>query len=181
MMFPRKQQGAALFIALVVLLVVTLLALSSTREATLETRITGNFIAQQKTANDAEAGLREGESQMTSPVTPLEPACAAPYCFRNETPRYAQDFTEVESEEEGGSSTLQYLSYAPVQGDDAAYTHWYAIPAPAGAEEGAAENPEYGNMMLGIGTFRYEINTRAGNTANGQETRLRSTTAKVFN
>lgn len=181
MMLPKKQQGAALFIALVVLLVITLLALSSTREATLETRITGNFTAQQKTTNNAEAGLREGESQMTSPVKPLEPACADTYCFRNETPQYAQDFTEVESEEEGASNTLLYLSYAPVADDDGAYAHWYAIPAPAGAEEGAAENPEYGNMMLGIGTFRYEVNTRAGNTANGQETRLRSTTAKVFN
>lgn len=57
---PKRQDGATLFIALIILLVVTLLAVSSVREVTLESRMTGIFIEQQRLLNAAEAGLREG-------------------------------------------------------------------------------------------------------------------------
>ena len=42
--FPKQQRGAVLFIALIMLLVITVLAVSSMREVTLEARITGNFL-----------------------------------------------------------------------------------------------------------------------------------------
>lgn len=165
---PNRQRGAALFIALVILLIVTLLALSGVRETTLEARITGNFIDQQKQLNYAEAALRQGEKQLISPLKPLEQNdCTGSYCFRNSAPAYAPDFTAS-------------LSYS-ISGDSAQTSAWYAIPAVSGAAEGQAENPEYGNMMLGIGTFRYEVNAESKNTATGQTVRLRSTTAKVFN
>ncbi|GGK01749.1 hypothetical protein GCM10009304_29440 [Pseudomonas matsuisoli] len=57
---------------------------------------------------------------------------------------------------------------------------WYAVPLPADIPNGQAEDPEYGNLMQGIGTFRYEVNSESRN-AQGETTRLRSTTAKVFN
>lgn len=165
---PNKQRGAALFIALIILLVVTLLALSGVRETTLEARITGNFIDQQKQLNYAEAALRQGETQFISPLKPLEQNdCTGSYCFKNSTPTYEPDFT----------SSLNYS----ISGDDEQTSAWYAIPAASGAAEGQAENPEYGNMMLGIGTFRYEVNAESKNTVTGQTVRLRSTTAKVFN
>jgi hypothetical protein len=36
-------------------------------------------------------------------------------------------------------------------------------------------------MMLGIGTFRYEVNAASESTVTGQKINLRTTTAKVFN
>lgn len=165
---PNRQRGAVLFIALIILLVVTLLALSGVRETTLEARITGNFIDQQRQLNYAEATLRQGENQFISPLKPLEQNdCTGNYCFKNSAPTYEPDFTSA-------------LSYS-ISGNDAQTSIWYAIPAISGAAEGQAENPEYGNMMQGIGTFRYEVNVESTNTVTEQTVRLRSTTAKVFN
>ncbi|MDV5860258.1 PilX N-terminal domain-containing pilus assembly protein [Pseudomonas mendocina] len=167
---PNQQRGSTLFVALIMLLVITLLALSGTREVVLESRITGNFIEQQKLLNDAEAALREGEKQLTLSNKPVEPSCATgdSYCFRNEDPSYIQTFNN-------GA-----LAYAFVSGDSSA-NKWYAVPAPSGAIEGQAENPEYGNMMLGIGTFRYEVNAVSESNVTGHKANLRTTTAKVFN
>lgn len=167
---PIRQKGSTLFVALIMLLVITLLALSGAREIALESRITGNFLEQQKLLNDAEAALREGEKQLTLSNKPVEAACSSTgsYCFRDESASYAQSF-------EGGA-----LSYAFVSGDSSS-NQWYAIPAPSGATEGQAENPEYGNMMLGIGTFRYEVNAEAEDNSSGRKANLRTTTAKVFN
>lgn len=165
----NNQRGAALFVALIILLVVTVLALSGVRETTLEARITGNFIEQQKLLNNTEAALRQGERALTSPLKPLEPNnCTGAYCFLNVAPAYTQDFTTA-------------LTYSPVTGESNQTIKWYAVQAPSGATEGQAENPEYGNMMLGIGTFRYEINAETENSASNNKTNLRTTTAKVFN
>jgi len=169
--FPTRQDGSTLFVALIMLLVITLLALSGARETTLESRITGNFIEQQKLLNDAEATLREGEKQLTLSNKPVEPSCASDdsYCLLNPPggASYSQSFTSSRG-------------YVLVSGDTST-NRWYAIPAPSGATEGQAENPEYGNMMLGIGTFRYEVNTVSESTVTGQKANLRTTTAKVFN
>ena len=171
---PKRQSGAALFIALIMLLVITLLALSGARETTLESRITGNFIEQQRLLNYAEGALREGEGSLTAVLKPVEPACSSGdgYCFRDEIAANSQSFVTA-------------LPYVPVTNDSTHEMKWYAVPAPSGAVEGQSENPEYGNMMLGIGTFRYEVNAEAlnSNDPDGKERKvnLRSTTAKVFN
>lgn len=169
---PKRQNGAALFIALIMLLVITLLALAGSRETTLESRITGNFIERQRLLNYAEGALREGEGRLTDVSKPVEPDCTGDYCFRDESASNTQSFGTA-------------LAYVPVTNDSGHEMEWYAIPAPSGATEGQSENPEYGNMMLGIGTFRYEVNAEAqnNNDPDGEERKvnLRSTTAKVFN
>lgn len=57
----RDQNGATLLVALMMLLIITLLALSSMRGVSLESRITGNLRLQKTLTNAAEAGLRIGE------------------------------------------------------------------------------------------------------------------------
>lgn len=54
--FPAQQRGATLVIALAILVIVTLLAVSSMREVVLESRITGNVIEQTRLQNAAESG-----------------------------------------------------------------------------------------------------------------------------
>ena len=53
--FPAQQRGATLVIALAILVIVTLLAVSSMRESGLESRITGNVIEQTRLQNAAES------------------------------------------------------------------------------------------------------------------------------
>lgn len=170
---PNRQNGATLFIALIVLLVVTLLAVSSVREVTLESRMTGNFVDQQRLFNAAEAALREGETRMTEPAKALDVSCSGDkgYCLRATKPAYEQTFETSETYGSADGTTLGANTTVA----------WYALPAPSGSEEGAAENPEYGNMMKGIGVFRYEVNAEATNTNSERATSLRTTTAKVFN
>lgn len=185
----NKQNGAVLLIALVFLLIITTLAVTSMREVALDSRITSNLIDQKQLFNAAEAGLTDGQYRTTgtkikipgeySLATALRPLNATQICTNTDfkdpclldiTPTYQQDF----------SNANLIKSYSP---DDVTQfnegINWYAIPAPGGANSGESENPEYGNMMMGVGTFRYELNSQA---INGDgEVRLRSTIYRIYN
>lgn len=59
-----RQSGATLLVAIMMLLVITLLAISSMRGVSLESRITGNVKQQKNLTSAAEAGLRIGEKNI---------------------------------------------------------------------------------------------------------------------
>lgn len=63
-----KQQGAVLIIALVMLLVLTVLAVSNMRGVTLESRITASRAETQRLQDVADAALREGEFRFYGPA-----------------------------------------------------------------------------------------------------------------
>lgn len=63
-----KQQGAVLLVALVILLVITVLAVTSMRGVVLESRITSNRAMTQKLLEQADAALREGEFRFYGPA-----------------------------------------------------------------------------------------------------------------
>ncbi|PAU88502.1 pilus assembly protein PilX [Pseudomonas sp. WN033] len=184
-----QQRGAALVIALVFLLILTTLAITNMREVTLEARITGNLVDQKQLFNAAEAGLRDGEYRtigtrrqipgsydLATALRPLNALNECPRdlqpeapCLINRTPDYQQFFDSIKTQ-----------VYSPDDVTSFAETiNWYAIPAPGGADTGENENPEYGNMLMGIGLFRYEINSRAA--SDNSELHMRSTTARVYN
>ncbi len=70
--FPAQQQGASLFIALIILLLVTLLAVTSMRGVVLEARITGNLLEQKRLSSAAESALRESEKRIANHPRPLD-------------------------------------------------------------------------------------------------------------
>lgn len=79
----RDQTGATLLVAIMMLLLITLLALSSMRGVSLESRITGNLKMQKTLFNAAEGALRIGESSIsTSKAAPLDSTCIATSCLR---------------------------------------------------------------------------------------------------
>jgi len=65
---PKKQQGAVLVVALVMLLVLTVLAVSNMRSVTLQLRITANSVETTRLQNLADAALREGEFRFYGPA-----------------------------------------------------------------------------------------------------------------
>lgn len=65
-----RQSGAAMVIALVMLLVLTLLATASARMTLLEERMTGNTQDRNVAFQVAEAALRQGEDIVQQPVLP---------------------------------------------------------------------------------------------------------------
>lgn len=65
-----RERGAAMVIALVMLLVLTLLATASARMTLMEERMTGNTQDRNIAFQAAEAGLRAGEGEAQVPVLP---------------------------------------------------------------------------------------------------------------
>ncbi|PTQ67681.1 PilX N-terminal domain-containing pilus assembly protein [Pseudomonas sp. GV071] len=182
---PAGQKGASLFIALIVLLVITLLALSSTREVTLESRITGNYTEQQKLFNSAETGLRDGETSIIAGTLPLDPTTDCEAAASGDRPAPCLlaltdgEYTyELMFGTEGKSRPYHPANDTTTNPNTS--INWYAKPAPSGGQDGEAENPEYGSMLGGTATFRYEVNSQAVNDNSNNATYLRSTTAKLF-
>ena len=64
----RQQRGATLLVALVMLLALTILAVSNMRGVTLEARITANRVEASRLQNLADAALREGEFRFYGPA-----------------------------------------------------------------------------------------------------------------
>lgn len=85
---PKSQRGATLLVALVLLLIITILAISSIREAALEERIVGNVRDQQAAFNGAESALREAETRLANSSGPPATAtpCAATLCVLTSPP-----------------------------------------------------------------------------------------------
>lgn len=67
---PHNERGAAMVIALVMLLVLTILASASARMTLMEERMTGNTQDRNIAFQAAEAGLRAGEDEAQVPVLP---------------------------------------------------------------------------------------------------------------
>ncbi|MDP9938051.1 pilus assembly PilX family protein [Ectopseudomonas alcaliphila] len=164
----QRQQGVSLLIALIFLLVITVLAIANMREVSLESRITGNMIEQKQLLNVAEASVRDGERRTVQrgpqePTSTCENLLSGELCLLNRKPAYAIDATNKQV-------------YSP---DDKTELYgnatWYAQIAPGGELQGESENPEYGNMLLGIGIFRYEVTGMA--SSNGLNSAVRSTIA----
>lgn len=79
----RRQTGATLLVAIMMLLIITLLALSSMRGVSLESRITGNLKTQKILFNAAEGALRIGENSISNTKAPSrDTACTAVSCLR---------------------------------------------------------------------------------------------------
>lgn len=90
----QKQQGAVLVIALVMLLVLTVLAVSNMRGVTLESRITANRIETGRLQNLADAALREGEFRFYGPAhlrDKLEPNVGKNCTKENKLNRYGNN------------------------------------------------------------------------------------------
>lgn len=68
--YPRREGGAAMVIALVMLLVLTLLATASARMTLMEERMTGNTQDRNVAFQAAEAALRFGEADLLPAVLP---------------------------------------------------------------------------------------------------------------
>lgn len=66
----RRERGAAMVVALIMLVVLTVLGTATARMTLLEERMTGNTQDRRVAFQAAEAGLREGEDLLELPVLP---------------------------------------------------------------------------------------------------------------
>lgn len=190
--FPAQQRGATLVIALAILVIVTLLAVSSMREVVLESRITGNVIEQTRLQNAAESGLREGERRFVNTLRPPEPGtgCTADNVARPCLLDLAALNLKLADTHQNPVGVLKgiantWMSYrgSDISSATTAGTlysvQWNNLPILSGGQVNEAESPEYGNLMRGIGTFYYETNSVARNQTNS-ETVLQTVLARLY-
>lgn len=167
--FPRHQSGAVLFVALIMLLVITLLGVSSMREVILETRITGNLVEQKRLQNAAESALREGERLITSSSTIVQ-------CSGNQTrdPCYISEATDE------GYSFDKALAYSGLDGNTTLErdARWYVrlIGGPYTAGSTSASANGASNALASAETaqsgttFYYEVNAQSYKDGNEGDT-----------
>lgn len=112
---PARQQGAVLFVALIVLLLVTLLAVTSMREVALEARVTGNLLEQKRLTSAAESALRESEKRIARHPQPLDicqPGGTETACIKELAEDYAANFSNATAYSGiDGSTTLERKAY----------------------------------------------------------------------
>lgn len=66
--FPRKQAGAVLFVALVMLILLTLIGVTGMQVTMLQERMSGNFRAQQQAFERSEYRMAEGRDLVSDPL-----------------------------------------------------------------------------------------------------------------
>lgn len=67
--FPARQRGAALVVALLLLVIMTLIGLASLRGTAMEERMSANMYDRSVSFQSVEAALREAESRLLQPAT----------------------------------------------------------------------------------------------------------------
>ena len=153
----RKEQGASLLVALIMLLVLTALAASSMRGVVLEGRITANRTEQIRLENQSDSATRAAGNLIAArpaalllctdtEIQPCLKASTMPVDYKVNKAL----FTNYNGSDSAGTKPAKGLAAG-----------WYIVPAPSGEAEGQTQNPEYGNRMRGIGTFLYEANAYA--------------------
>lgn len=194
--FHRSQGGAVLLVSLVMLLVLTVLAVSSMRGVTLESRITANRAHDMKFQNVADAALREAEFRFYGPgnlAAKLE--ANAQNCSTSNTlnpnglnkPCLLEIKTDsllafVEQPELISGNFLEVSSsiWMPYRGTDPEAetetegdAYYHSILADEASN--AAVNAEYGGRGEGSGTFFYLNNGKTGDSMY-----LQSTHANIY-
>ncbi|MCQ2031034.1 PilX N-terminal domain-containing pilus assembly protein [Stutzerimonas zhaodongensis] len=190
----KSQDGAVLLVSLVMLLVLTVLAVSSMRGVTLESRITANRAHNMKTQNIADAALREAEFRFYGPgnlADKLEAKatnCLAantlktnginsPCLLEVQTDRLLA-FMDQPQLAKGGDLLITSNIWMPYRGTDPvtnteADAHYNSILADVAGN--AAVNAEYGGRGEGSGTYFYLNNGKTGDALY-----LQSTHANIY-
>lgn len=190
----RSQGGAVLLVSLVMLLVLTVLAVSSMRGVTLESRITANREHDMKSQNIADAALREAEFRFYGPGNlseKLEAKAAnclaantlkanginSPCLLEIKTDRLLA-FVEQPQQADGDDLLTASNVWMPYRGTDPtadteANAHFNSILADVAGN--AAVNAEYGGRGEGSGTYFYLNNGKAGDALY-----LQSTHANIY-
>ena len=165
-MVNNKQKGASLFVALIMLVVLTILAVSSMRGVVLESRVTGSMVLDSKLFNQAETTLSDIENRIDLLQAPMQ-SCPNndSICIKSTllSTVIAPDFDYLVK-----PYATELIDFTGPK-IEKLKSSWYAIPAPAGETEGESLNPEYGQTLRGIGTFMYEVTVKSNMEDNVNE------------
>lgn len=201
----QKQQGAVLIIALVMLLVLTVLAVSNMRGVVLESKITANRAEAQRLQDAAAAALREGEFRFYGPANLRDKLeFNAINCQLTNTlkanglnkPCLLEKITDKDmlmkmfknpvaylgsSSSVGANDELYWMPYrgldpnSSYESEAKRKSYWNTYLITASADESEALNVEYGAVLEGRGTYYYLVNGQAND-----ELAVQSTAGNIY-
>ncbi|MDH1866243.1 PilX N-terminal domain-containing pilus assembly protein [Pseudomonas chengduensis] len=182
----HRQRGATLLISLILLLIITVLAISSMREVTLEERIVGNLRDQQAAFNGAESALREGEVRLAASIGPAQTSsdCAGQteLCVRA-TPSASLPYLDWS----WWQNTSNAIPYKGTTGDTtelnvASEPRWQT--ALLGFDlidsSGRVEVTDPNLRSRGVGPYYYEVNASSQGRSTRTMTALQSVTVQRY-
>ncbi|MCI0919551.1 hypothetical protein JNA64_20520 [Pseudomonas stutzeri] len=179
---PYRERGATLLIALILLLVITVLAISSIREAALEERIVGNVRDQQAAFNGAESALREAETRLANSAGPPLPAtpCAATLCVLPSPPTSISflDWSWWQSNAityQGATTDSTALGVASTPRWQSAFIGF--DPADS---NGTVEVTDPDLRSKGVGPYYYQVNAASQGRSTRTMTSLQSVTVQRY-
>lgn len=157
-----RQRGAALFVAMIMLLLMLLLGVVGMRTVTLESRIAGNMLENQRLQETADGSLREGErviqkygislaqcaSDATSPLTAGKP------CFTTEARTHGLD--------------SNYSISALASGFAKPWGYWYPRYVSTLCPKGSSATAALETANTGCTEF-YELNAQATPTESAKD------------
>lgn len=155
-----RQGGAALFVAMIMLLLMLLMAVVGMRTVTLESRIAGNMLESQRLQETADGTLREGERVIqrygiplaqcpTDATSPLSGADTAPIpCFLSEA---KSDLLGLQT---------SYVVSAKATGFATPHGYWYARHIECVVDKGKSATSALDKCETGSYEF-YELNAQA--------------------
>lgn len=185
--FGSTQSGAALFISLVLLLVITLLAVAGMRGAALDERLVGNLRELQITSQAAESALREGEYRLAvSPSPPIvSGGCevSVSLCVLDGVTSnlYAQDWNwwnqDSHSKSYVGSSDVSNSIFG-VQNQP----RWFSafIGFDPQNSQGTVEVTDVDERRRGVGPYYYEVNAASRSASQRVMSTLQSKMVQRF-
>ncbi|MBO2929638.1 MULTISPECIES: pilus assembly PilX family protein [Pseudomonadaceae] len=181
------QRGAALFISLILLLVVTLLAVASIKGVALDERLVGNLRELQIVSQAAESALREGEYRLT--VTPSPPSTATvcdasvSLCVLKKPilSLHAQDWSwwdnDANSKSYKGSAGVKNLIFGLQT-----QPRWFAVFIGFDPQnsQGTVEVTDIDERRRGVGPYYYEVNAASRGSSQRVMTVIQSKLVQRF-
>ena len=184
--YAGKQQGTALIISLVLLIMLTLLGITSMSNTVLEQRMAGNSQDKQTSFSFAEIGLREGEALAFNTFPARRTTNDGVYDHHNggfltadngvsltadpsgffDTPPATEGVITFTGENVSGGSTISYTT------DQTAQTPQYVL-------EDLGKNPGHDQGRKLPKVTRYRVTSRGFGLAQTTQTFLQSTVGKL--
>lgn len=155
-MVGYKQKGASLFITLVILVVLTLLAVSSMRGVVLESKITNAFLIDSKLLNQAETTVASIENKIN------EYSVVLTECADKAVPDGHKVCINSKLLNKLVVDTDQMISHKGTH-IEKLKSQWQIARVPTG------QNPQLVDMLKGIGPSFFEITVKAELEDNPQE------------
>jgi len=167
---PQHQRGATLIVALIMLVLMLMLAVTGMRSITVETRIAAHMLEYRQLFEVADGSLRDGEHALTLGPDKLWEGAKVPSCAPNAPPLDASENPcwIADAKEDPNKLNTDWTRVAQASGFAKPYGYWY--PRRIGIDCRETGEANVALMESGPGCYEiYEVNAQATHKNQAQD------------